>query len=52
MPTLRRWNLIFRVFLVEYLHLNPIAKATASREEGSLDSHNKRSEEELVSVLC
>ncbi|KAF8163508.1 hypothetical protein B0H34DRAFT_650269 [Crassisporium funariophilum] len=46
LPTLRRWNLILRVFMSEYLQLRP--QDLASRSETS--STVQRSESELVSI--
>uniref|UniRef100_A0A8H7Y2I5 Peptide hydrolase n=1 Tax=Psilocybe cubensis TaxID=181762 RepID=A0A8H7Y2I5_PSICU len=44
--TMRRWNLILRVFMAEYLHLQP--QDFASRSESSRTV--QRSESELVSI--
>ncbi|KDR73552.1 hypothetical protein GALMADRAFT_71864 [Galerina marginata CBS 339.88] len=44
-PTLRRWNLILRVFMSEYLHLQP--RDFTSRSESS--STVRRSDSDLVS---
>ena len=46
-PTMRRWNLILRVFMSEYLNLKP---HEASREEDD-DLRIARSEDELVSTI-
>lgn len=45
LPTLRRWNLMLRVFMSEYLHLQP--RDFVSRFESS--ERVRRSESELVS---
>lgn len=59
LPTLRRWNLILRVFFCEYLGLDPlevssIAATEKSRSEQSTQAEGTglvgRSESELVSV--
>ncbi|KDQ61156.1 hypothetical protein JAAARDRAFT_124587 [Jaapia argillacea MUCL 33604] len=44
LPTMRRWNLIFRVFFAEYLGLRP--EVRSSREDRN--THSSRSHEELV----
>lgn len=44
---MRRWNLILRVFMSEYLNLKP---HEASREEDD-DLRIARSEDELVSTI-
>ncbi|KAJ7286210.1 glutaminyl-peptide cyclotransferase-like protein [Mycena rebaudengoi] len=46
MPTMRRWNILLRVFMSEYLHLRPDEKRSRS-EEGSSTTMEK-SESELV----
>ncbi|KAJ6490587.1 glutaminyl-peptide cyclotransferase-like protein [Mycena vitilis] len=46
MPTLRRWNVLFRVFMSEYLHLRPDEK-TARSEATAVE----RSDTELLSIF-
>ncbi|KAI0780589.1 hypothetical protein BD413DRAFT_498412 [Trametes elegans] len=46
-PTMRRWNLILRVFMAEYLHLQPVISARDTREEAP---RIHRPDDELVSV--
>ncbi|KAF9014022.1 hypothetical protein BDQ17DRAFT_1270151 [Cyathus striatus] len=46
LPTMRRWNLILRVFICEYLHLQP-SDAKAQRDDSFGQIY--RSESELVS---
>ena len=48
LPTLRRWNLMLRVFMSEYLHLQP--RDFVSRFESS--EKVQRSGSELVSTIC
>lgn len=58
LPTLRRWNLILRVFFCEYLGLDPLdASPTKARSESQSESATasgestvRRSDSELVSV--
>lgn len=46
-PTMRRWNLILRVFMAEYLNLQPSA---STREESEDVPRIQRSPTELVSL--
>jgi glutaminyl-peptide cyclotransferase len=51
MPTLRRWNILFRVFMSEYLNLRP--DEIKSRSQGEESSTTvERSESDLVSALA
>ncbi|KIK08171.1 hypothetical protein K443DRAFT_663540 [Laccaria amethystina LaAM-08-1] len=43
LPTMRRWNLILRVFMCEYLHLRP-----GDLESRSPSKHRERSDSELA----
>lgn len=47
-PTMRRWNLILRVFMAEYLNLKP----SESSRDADEDLKMTRSVEELVSISC
>lgn len=44
--TMRRWNLVMRVFVSEYLNLQPQLNPIQTKHE-----HVKRFESELVSIL-
>ncbi|KZT27324.1 hypothetical protein NEOLEDRAFT_1088852 [Neolentinus lepideus HHB14362 ss-1] len=46
-PTMRRWNLILRVFMSEYLALQPETKASRSDDQSSFESHRPVAHSEL-----
>ncbi|KAJ6573633.1 hypothetical protein B0H10DRAFT_2226757 [Mycena sp. CBHHK59/15] len=45
MPTMRRWNILLRVFMSEYLHLRPDEKKPRSEEEKSSTALEKSDSE-------
>lgn len=54
--TLKKWSLIFRVFIAEYLHLEPNTNASSSRDPADLVRSTKSRETQplityLVAVL-